>query len=76
MNVADGLGLGVCVSAFAFSQRLTIDISMCKIILEVKYFIKSMIYQTLKFLKRIACFILRLSEDLYFDLKIQKIQVN
>ena len=26
---------------------LTIDISMCKIILEVKYFIKSMIYQML-----------------------------
>ena len=76
MNVADGLGLVVCVSAFAFSQRLAIDISRCKIILEVKYFIKSMIYQTLKFLKRIACFIPRLSEDLYFDLKIQKIQVN
>ena len=48
---------------------------MCKIILEVKYFIKSVIYQTLKFLKRIGCFILRLSEDLNFDLKIQKIQV-
>ena len=27
--------------------KLTIDISMCKIILEVKYFIKSMIYQML-----------------------------
>ena len=72
MNVADGLGLAVCVSAFAFSQRLAIDISRSKIILEVKYFIKSMIYQTLKFLKRIACFIPRLSEDLYFDLKMQK----
>ena len=61
-----GLELGFCVTAFAFSQRyifkLTIDISMsamCKIILEVKYFIKSMIYQMLEFLKRIACFILR-----------------
>ena len=27
--------------------KLTIDISMCKIILEVKYFIKSLIYQML-----------------------------
>ena len=56
--------------------KLTIDISMRKIILEVKYFIKSMIYQVLKFLKRIACFIPRWSEDLNFDLKIQKIQIN
>ena len=31
--------------------NLTIDISKCKIILEVKYFIKSMIYQMLKFFK-------------------------
>ena len=37
----------------------TIDISMCKIILEVKYFIKGMIHQMLKFLKRIAYFIPR-----------------
>ena len=45
-----GLELGVRVSAFAFSQtkiifKLTIDISKCKIVLEVEYFIKSMIYQ-------------------------------
>ena len=52
--------------------KLTIDISMCK----VEYFIKSMIYQMLKFFKRIAYFIPRCSEDLYFALKIQKIQVN
>ena len=39
--------------------KLTIDISMCKIILEVEYFIKSMIYQMLKFFKRIAYFISR-----------------
>ena len=45
---------------------------MCKIILEVEYFIKSMIYQMLKFFKRIAYFIPRWSEDFYFDLKIQK----
>ena len=32
---------------------------MDKIILEVEYFIKSMIYQTLKFVKRIAYFISR-----------------
>ena len=31
-----------------------------------------MIYQMLEFLKRIAGFILRWSEDLYFDLEIQK----
>ena len=60
-----GLELGVRVSAFAFSQtfkiifKLTIDISMFKIILEVEYFIKSMIYQMLKFFKRIAYFIPR-----------------
>ena len=45
-----------------------------KIILE--YFIKSMIYQILKSFKIIAYFIPRWSEDLSFDLKIQKIQVN
>ena len=39
--------------------KLTIDIPMYKILLEVKYFMKSMIYQMLKFLKRIACFIPR-----------------
>ena len=63
-----GLELGVL--------KLTIDISMHKIILEMEYFIESMIYQMLKFFKRIAYFIPRWSEDLYFDLKIQKIQVN
>ena len=56
--------------------KLTIDISMCKIILEEKDFIKSMIYQMLKFFKRIGSFIPRWSKDLYFDLKIQKIQVD
>ena len=45
-----------------------------KIILE--YFIKSMIYQILKSFNIIAYFIPRWSEDLSFDLKIQKIQVN
>ena len=40
---------------------------MCKIILEVEHFIKSMIYQMLKVFKRIAYFIPRWSEDLYFD---------
>ena len=53
-------------------RKLTIDISMSK----VEYFIKSMIYQMLKFFKRKAYFIPRCSEDLYFALKIQKIQVN
>ena len=51
-----GLELGVRVSSFAFSQiicKLTIDISMWKIVLEAEYFIKSMIYQMLKFSKRI-----------------------
>ena len=36
--------------------KLTIDISMRKIILEMEYFIKSMIYQIVKFFKRIASF--------------------
>ena len=39
--------------------KLTIDISMYKITLEVKYFLKSMIYQMLKFFERIAYFISR-----------------
>ena len=39
--------------------KLTIDISMCKIILEVEYFIESVIYQMLKIFKRIAYFIPR-----------------
>ena len=47
---------------------MTIDISMG----EVEYFIKRMIYQMLKFFKRIAYFMPRWSEDLYFALKIQK----
>ena len=34
--------------------KLTIGISLRKILLEVEYFIKSMIYQTLKFFRRIA----------------------
>ena len=58
-----GLKLGVRVSAFAFYTqiifKLTIGISMRKIISEVKYFIKSMIYQMLKFFKRKAYFIPR-----------------
>ena len=59
MNVAPG-------------PELTIENSMGKIILEVEYFIKSMIYQMLKFFKRTAYFIPRWSEDLYFALTIQK----
>ena len=59
-----GLELGVRVStAFAFFTKiifkLTIEISMCKIMLEVEYFIKSIIYQMLKFFKRITYFIPR-----------------
>ena len=38
------------------SFKLTIDISVRKIILEIEHFIKSMIYQMLKFFKRIASF--------------------
>ena len=49
---------------------------MSKIVLEVEYFKKSMIYQMLKFFKRMAYFIPRCSEDLYFDLKIQKKKIN
>ena len=45
---------------------------MGKIILEVEYFIRSTIYQMLKFFKRTAYFIPRWSEDLYFALTIQK----
>ena len=58
-----GLELGRTRVSFCFFTKiifkLTIDISMCKIILEVEYFIKSMIYQMLKFFKRIAYFIPR-----------------
>ena len=56
MNVPPRLELGVCVavSAFAFSQiifKLAIDISMRKIILEMEYFTKRMIYQMVNFSK-------------------------
>ena len=51
-----GLELGVLTKIIF---RLTIDISMRKIILEVEYVIKRMIYQLLKFFKRIAYFIPR-----------------
>ena len=75
MNVAPRPWVGrsrVCVCFFTkIIFKLTIDISKCKIILEVEYFIKSIIYQMLKFFKRIAYFIPRWSEDLY-----SKIQVN
>ena len=55
MNVAPRPWVGRLRVRFCFFTKiifkLTIDISMCKIILEVKYFIKSMIYQMLKFFK-------------------------
>ena len=51
-----GLELGVFTKIIF---KLTIDISMRKIILEVEYVIKRMIYQLLKFFKRIAYFIPR-----------------
>ena len=61
MNVLPRLELDVrvAVSAFAFSQiifKLTIDISMRKIMLKMEYFINSDIYQMLKFFKRIISF--------------------
>ena len=59
------LELSVRVSAFAFSQRLFLyslsTFLTSKIILEVEYFIKSMVYQMLKFYKRMAYFIPRWS---------------
>ena len=60
MNVSPSLELGVRVSAFALSQtifKLTIDISMRKIMLKMEYFINSVIYQMLKkIFKRIISF--------------------
>ena len=48
-----GLEMGLCVICFSFFTKiifkLTIDISMLQMKVEVKYFIKSMIYQKLKF---------------------------
>ena len=48
-----GLEMGLCVICFSFFTKiifkLTIDISMLKMKVEVKYFIKSMIYQKLNF---------------------------
>ena len=41
--------------------KLTVDISIRKIILQVEYFIRSIMYQMLKFFKRIAYFIPRWS---------------
>ena len=80
MNVATRPWVGRSDVCFCFFTKiifkLTIDISMCKMILEKEYFIKSMIYQMLKLFKRIAYFIPRWFEDLYFAFKIKKIQVN
>ena len=49
MNVAPRPVSWAFVSVLCFSTKiifkLTIDISMCKIILEVEYFVKSTIYQ-------------------------------
>ena len=53
------LELGVCLSAFLFTKsifKLTIEISMHKIILKMEYFINSMIYQMLKFFKKVTSF--------------------
>ena len=76
MNVAPRPWVGRLRVRFCFFTKiifkLTIDISKCKIISEVKYFKKSMIYQMSKLFKRIVCFIPRRSEDLYFYLKTQK----
>ena len=47
-----GLKLSVRLLFTQIIFKLTIGISMRKIISEVKYFIKSMIYQMLKFFKR------------------------
>ena len=52
---APGLELGVRVSLLLFTNiifKLTIEICMRKIISEMKYFKKSMIYQILKFFQR------------------------
>ena len=54
-------GVGIHVSAFTFSQtkiifKLSINISMRKVILEMEYFINNMMYQMLKFFKRITSF--------------------
>ena len=55
--------------------KLTIDISMCKMILKMEYFINSMIYQMLKFFKGIISFYPKMILRPLFALKIQKIQV-
>ena len=54
---------------------MTIDIAMCKIILKKEYFINSMIYQMLKFFKRIISFYPEMILRPLFALKIKKIQV-
>ena len=54
---------------------MTIDIAMCKIILKKEYFIISMIYQMLKFFKRIISFYPEMILRPLFALKIKKIQV-
>ena len=59
MNIAPRPGVGRSRVFIKIFFKLTIDISMCKIILEVESFIKSMIYQMLNFFKRIAYFIPR-----------------
>ena len=68
------------MSAFAFSQtkiifKLTIDISMRRIILEMEYFMKSMINQMLKFSRRIASFYREMILTPLFCFEDTKIQV-
>ena len=56
MDVAPQPWVGRSYVCFCFFPKiifkLTIDISMRKIILEMEYFITSMIYQMLKFFKK------------------------
>ena len=59
MSPPPRLELGVCLSAFLFTKsifKLTIEISMHKIILKIEYFRNSMIYQMLKFFKKVTSF--------------------
>ena len=55
--------------------KLTIEISMRRIILEMEYFMTSMVYQMLKFSKRIASFYREMILRPLFCFEDTKIQV-
>ena len=76
MNVRSALNWAfACLLLLFLIFKLTIEISMRRIILEMEYFMTSMIYQMLKFSKRIASFYREMILRPLFCFEDTKIQV-